>query len=159
MRAILESNLPSKAVALVAEALHAARQVSKNPTTARGGPWSSPRKLTTEQLNNVRQVSKLRSTSSLFELATNDRRSSLHKHLSDLSFSGEHSPEATAYKGGYVRMSNRSGTRGNACRKDRVRRGVYVQGDKDHKRSHRGVDQQARRVAEYKNRKLREDAS
>ena len=95
----------------------------------------------------------------LAEIAKSDQRSALYRHLSNLSFSVEASSQTDLYRGVHLRMSSRSGTRGNVCRARRVREGSLVQGSRAHRRSHRGKKPKARRAQETQNRKLREDRS
>ena len=156
---VLETNVPSKAAALVSEAVWSARLIMREPDVTRGGPWSSPKPFSSSQLKLIAEVAKVRSTSVLAEIAKSDQRCALYRHLCDLSFSVEESDQTDLYRGVHLRMSPRSGTRGNLCRKRRVDEGSLVQGSSDHRRSHRGKYPKKRRAQEYDNRKLREDCS
>ena len=151
---VLEWNLPSRAAALVSEALWAARLIAKSPCVTRGGPWSSPKRLTRTQLDTIAEVAKVRSTSVLAEIAKTDQRSALYRHLRNLSFFVEGSCQTDLYRGMHLRMSSRSGTPGNVCRKRRIHEGSLVQGSRAHRRSHRGRKPKVRRAQETLNRKL-----
>jgi len=155
---VLESNLPSRAAALVSEALWAARLIAREPCVTRGGPWSSPKPFSRVQLESVAEVAKVRSASVLAEIAKSDQRCALCRHLSNISCCVEASCQTDLYRGVNLRMS-RSGTRGSLCRKRRIDEGSLVQGSRAHRRSHRGKKPKKRRAQETVNRKLREDRS
>jgi hypothetical protein len=71
---VLEAGIESHAVALVLEALHAARSIMKSPYTARGGPWSSMRSLTAAALEDVRAVAKCRTLMAVHDVAQKRQR-------------------------------------------------------------------------------------
>ena len=133
----------------------AARHIVTDPTTTRGGPWSSLKPLRESQLQQVRQVATVRCSERLVEISEEDRRSALYKHLCSLIFAFEPSADSHLYRGMFVRTSSRSGTPGNRCRAQRIRDGTLVQGSRRHKRSHRGVHVKARRAQETASRKPR----
>lgn len=74
---ILESGIESHAVALVLEALHAARSIVKSPHTARGGPWSSMWSLTAAALEHVRAVAKCRALMAVHAVAQSRKASAV----------------------------------------------------------------------------------
>ena len=155
---VLETNVPSKAAALVSEAVWSARLIMREPDVTRGGPWSSPKPFSSSQLKLIAEVAKVRSTSVLAEIAKSDQRGALYRHLSNLGFCVEANCQTELYRGVHLRMS-RSGTCGNLSRKRRIDEGSLVQGSRAHRRSHRGKKPKKRRAQESLNRKLREDRS
>ena len=112
---ILESGVPTKGAALALEALHSARAIAADPSTARGGPWSRPT-LSTCQIDVARAAAKLRSLQCLADLAACDKRGSLYRHLLDLDFDAPDTATAQnpVVRGAVIRRKQNSGCRNRA---------------------------------------------
>ena len=148
---VLQSGFEALGEALCSEAVLAAKEILKCPLTARGGPWSSPKKLTEDQLALVRKVAKCRELEELYSL-TGDKRTALARHLANVPFEHQAVEEGPRV---FLRTSNKSGTPGNRMRRMQLWDGCYERNDENHKVAHRGVDWQARRTVETSRRPLR----
>ena len=149
---VLQSGFKTLGEALCAEAVLAAKEILKCPLTVRGGPWSSPKKLTEEQLALVRKVANCKELDELYSLATSDKRTALARHLADVPFEHEEVDESPRV---FLRTSNKSGTPGNRMRRMHLWEGRYERNDEFHQVAHRGVHLQERRAVETARRPLR----
>lgn len=154
---MLEECVDSRSEALALEALHAARRMVASPYVVRGGPWASPRKLTSDQLAEVRAVAPMRAFMPLWELASADTSGRLYRHLQHLVFvpAADAPVGASTVRGAYVCPRPRkkvSGVPGNATRKRLVDDGL-VFGGRRHRQLHRGRDPTERRQVDARNRR------
>ena len=152
----LRTGLTSLADALLEEAIQSARLISKYPLTTRGGPWSSPKRLTDSQLDVIRQVAACKTAEDLYPF-TADGRNALARHLANVSFECVEENDVVAQV--RMRTSNRSGTPGNKVRRSHIYENRYTRGDKDHRRAHRGIDEEERRMVETSRRPKRAKTS
>ena len=148
---VLASDLESLSDALCLEALFTARKLTQAPAQVRGGPWSSPKPLSETQLKQAQQTAKCETLDALAVLASTDQRSCLAKHLANVSFVT--STDAVGNTRVVVARRNRSGTRGNVCRKRALKDKVYTRTSWDHYFAHRGANAEENRSREYANRK------
>ena len=149
----LKSGLTSLADALREEAIISAAEICKHPLTARGGPWSSPKKLSEAQLMLAKQVAKSETTEQLYSLVSADRRSSPARHLSNVKFDvteDEHKNVTV-----FMRTRRDSGTPGNRVRRSHIWEGRYEPNDDNHKIAQRGRDFSERRKLETSRREKR----
>ena len=156
----LEGNVPTKALALALEALHAARAIVENPRCNRGGPWSKVAPLCAETLQEVRRVARCRALMPIHAIAVEHPNGALAAHLQDLRFvKASVAPKGTPAARGAcvtkVKKAGRSGTPGNACRRNQVRRGALKPGSARHAQLHRGRAPAERRSQEYARRQAR----
>ena len=158
----LEVGLKTKGDALAAEALHAARAVTRAPGLARGGPWVKPT-LPTGALAEAQAAARLRSFAQLFKLAEENPSGLLAKHLKDLAFVPAGAQAASGgSRGGSVarkRKSGRSGCTGYQSRKAQLERGDLKLGTPYLERLRRGTEPKKRRAEEQMRRKPRPYAS
>lgn len=168
---VLEAGIESHAVALVLEALHAARSIMKSPYTARGGPWSSMRSLTAAALEDVRAVAKCRTLMAVHDVAQSRKGSALWRHVKNLRFArpSEAPTGMPVTRGACVwtrKKSGRSGPSGasgrsgasqpgNAKRLNLVLHHGLKRGSVKHDHLHRGVKPVERRRLETIRRKNR----
>jgi len=148
---VLEKNIPTKCAALAAEAIWAARQISKFPHSVRGGPWVRI-ELTQDMRQEIEVVSLRKSLIQLWKYADAHPRGLLYKHLKDLSFERS----ASGYRGAVVTRASRSGPSGepgNASRRSQLDRDVLKKPSAQLTRLHRGIDAQACRARETLKRK------
>ena len=136
----LEGGITSKAVALGLEAIHAARQMLKDPRGCRGGPWPRPT-LPPDWRALAKRVAACRSLLTLNGIADECIGGRLDRHSKDARFAAD--PEATpnAIRGAKysAAKSNKSGVPGNVTRKRQLQRGDYARGSERHLRLKRGV--------------------
>lgn len=78
---VLKKDIAGKERALLDEALFAAREIMRTPSSARGGPWSSPKPLTCNQIDLIQKVARCTTHAEVLELASTDARSALARHL------------------------------------------------------------------------------
>ena len=139
---LLEVNVTSKPVALALEALHAARQIARNPSTTRGGLWTSPRRLSSKDMEEIQSVSRCKSLVKVGEPALAFPKGRLNQHLQDVAFEKPSVVGAVAevVRGAVVtwRAGKRSGTAGSKCRSRQLKCGKLVAGSRKHVRLHRG---------------------
>ena len=150
----LEDNVSTKALALALEALHAARAIAENPRCSRGGPWSKVGPLSAVALQEIRRVASCRALMPLHAIAMERPSGALAAHLQDLKFvKASLAPKgAPAVRGACVtkvKKAGRSGTPGNVCRRNQVRRGTLKPGSARHAQLHRGREPAARRSQEH----------
>ena len=174
---VVEEGIASKSVALVLEAMHAARAICSRPHTCRGGPWSSPRALSDAALRDVAAVARCRSLTSIWDIARQRKGGALWKHLEDLAFTAASDAPSSAVvvRGAWVHRIKRSGrsgasgpsgqsgrsgasgpsgrgTPGNKHRRKLVLARKLKRTDLKHKQLHRGRVPTVRRQAETLNR-------
>jgi len=158
----LETGLKTKGDALAAEALHAARAVTKAPGLARGGPWVKPT-LPEGALAEAQAAAKLHSFAHLFKLAEENPSGLLAKHLQDLAFvpAGAQAASGGSRKGSVARKrkGGRSGCTGYQSRKAQLKRGDLQLGTPYLERLRRGTGPMKRRAEEQMRRKPRPYAS
>ena len=141
--------------ALCLEALHAARDIRAEPSTARGGPWSKPGKLSAAWLSECTTVAGFRSFNKLGEFAKVNVESPLGAHLKDVRFkpANGHGTVGCCVRGSLItryRKSGRSKSFGNARRKAALSSGTLKRGTKELRRAHRGKKPVERRFEENK---------
>ena len=146
----LKLNIMDKTSALIEEAKFAAEQILQSPSTVRGGPWSSPKPLTEAQMDCIRRVSLCTTDTEIVQLAREDERSCLARHLHDLKFQND-APSTPIV----VFRMNRSGTPGHLRRKQALYAGTYKPNDKKHRQAHFGVDDKEQRRVETSSRPSR----
>ena len=148
----LETNIATKPVALASEAFHAARAVTAEPSTARGGPWSRPT-LSASMLAEARRVSAM-TLCSLLQHAQTNPTGLLANNLHDLRFtrSGTSGVASTEARRGFF-VSWAGGKSGAQKRKLAIARGDLLPDSQEEKHLHRGVVPAARRRLETSKRK------
>ena len=158
----LEENVETLQAALCLEALHAARDIRAEPSTARGGPWSKPGKLSAAWLSECTTVAGFRSFNKLGEYAKLNVESPLGAHLADVRFkpADGHDTVGCRVRGALItryRKSGRSKSFGNARRTAALDSGALKRGTKKLRRAHRGVKPVQRRCQENKRAKTRRE--
>ena len=146
----LETGVQTKECARAAEALHAARAISKDPLLVRGGPWVKPT-LAEGALDEARAVAAMKSYMSMDAYAKAHPNGNLERHLQGLDFipAKEAQPNDPVARGAMVLKRKASGTPGNRSRKDQLERGVLKRPSAYFTRLHRGKDPSAARTKEY----------
>ena len=147
--AILESGIASKELALAAEALRAARAITKSPLLVRGGPWLKPT-LAEGWESEVKAVAAMRSYMAMHAYAEANPGGNLYRHLQGLHFlrASEAPQENATARGASVVRRKASGTPGNQNRKSQLERGVLKRPSAYLTRVHRGIDAKAARKKE-----------
>ena len=134
------ANIPSKPVAIVLEAMLAARAIAKAPRQTRGGPWSQPGPLGPAALEEIRRVARCRTLMAVAAVAEQHPHGPLWKHVCGLQFTkAADAPRSSPIvRGAFVCKAKVPGTPGNLCRKRQMRKCVLKRGSPKHKIFHRG---------------------